>query len=133
MLITWHSRQERRKAERDAAKRAPAQAGAVDAGGAMGACGVVGDGGAMGAGRAVGAGGAADAEANVNMDPVGEWTTQAADPNALRALGVDVVKQKAAAGDREAQWSLGYSLMCEDGVVGKGLHSFTFQLNLSRV
>ena len=58
------SRQERRKAERDAAKRAPGQAGAG------------------------GSGGAAAARANVNMNPVGDWTTQAEDPGVLfRALG----------------------------------------------
>ena len=50
------SRQERRKAERDAAKRAPAQAGAG------------------------GAAGAAAALANLNVDPLGDWTTQAEDP-----------------------------------------------------
>jgi hypothetical protein len=101
------SRQERRKAERDAAKRTPGQAvaGAV--------------------------GGAAAAGANVNMNPVGDWTTQTVDPFAFEALGDDIVKERAGSGDREAQWSLGYSLMCEDGVVGRGLHSSTFQLNLS--
>ncbi len=63
------SRQERRKAERDAAKRALAQAGAA------------------------GAGGAAAARANENMNPVGDWTTQTADPFVLlRELGDDVVK-----------------------------------------
>jgi len=82
------SRQERRKAERDAAKRAPAKAGAA------------------------GAGGAAAAGANVNMNPVGDWTTQTSDPFVLfRALGDDVVKQKADAGDRESQFSLGYRLL----------------------
>ena len=51
------SRQERRKAERDAAKRAPTKAGAG------------------------GAGGAAAAPANLNVNhPLGDWTTQAADP-----------------------------------------------------
>ena len=53
------SRQERRKAERDAAKRAPGQAGAGGAGGA---------------------GGAATALANLSVNPGGDWTTQAADP-----------------------------------------------------
>jgi len=47
------SRQERRKAERDAAKRAPAKAGAA---------------------------GAAAALANLNVNPLGDWTTQAEDP-----------------------------------------------------
>jgi len=50
------SRQERRKAERDAAKRAPARAGAA------------------------GAAGAAAAIANLNVNPLGDWKTQAADP-----------------------------------------------------
>jgi hypothetical protein len=50
------SRQERRKAERDAAKRAPAQAGAA------------------------GAAGAAAALANLNVNAGGDWTTQSEDP-----------------------------------------------------
>jgi len=93
------SRQERRKAERDAAKRAPGQAGAG------------------------GAGGAAAARANVNMNPVGDWTTQAEDPNVLfRALGAEVVEQRAGAGDREAQFSHGYRLLWEaDGGAGTKL------------
>jgi hypothetical protein len=53
------SRQERRKAERDAAKRAPATTGAAGAGGAA----------------------AARAGVNVNVNPLGDWTTQTADPN----------------------------------------------------
>jgi len=68
------SRQERRKTERDAAKRAPAQAGAT------------------------GAAGATAAPANVRVNP-GDWTTQAADSDLLFR--------------------------------GRGLHSFTSQLNLS--
>jgi len=86
------SRQERRRAERDAAKRAPGQA----------------------------AGGAAAARANVITNPVGDWTTQAADPSVLfRALGDDIVKRRAGAGDREAQWSLGYRLVNDaDGAAG---------------
>ena len=52
------SRQERRKAERDAAKRAPGQAGAAGAAGAA----------------------AALANLNVNVDPLGDWTTQTANP-----------------------------------------------------
>ena len=94
------SRQERRKAERDAAKRAPAQAGAAGAAGAA----------------------AALANLNVNVNPVGDWTTQTKDPRVLvRALGAEVVKRRAGEGDREAQWSLGYSLMCEAGVPGTPL------------
>jgi hypothetical protein len=90
------SRQERRKAERDAAKRAPGQAGAA------------------------GAGGAAAARANVITNPVGDWTTQTADPNVMfRARGAEFVKYRAAAGDREAQYSLGYRLVSEsDGGAG---------------
>jgi len=84
------SRQERRKAERDAAKRAPTQAGAA------------------------GAAGAAAALANLRVNPGGDWTTQTGDPAALfRALGAEVVRQKADAGDREAQYSQGYRLINE--------------------
>jgi len=57
------SRQERRKAERDAAKRAPAAAGAAGATGAAGAA-------------------TAAARANVDVNPIGDWTTQAEDPAA---------------------------------------------------
>jgi hypothetical protein len=59
------SRQERRKAGRDAAKRAPAMTGAAVAGGAGGA----------GA-----AAGAAAALANLNVHPLGNWKTQTEDP-----------------------------------------------------
>jgi hypothetical protein len=84
------SRQERRKAERDAAKRAPAQAGAA------------------------GAGGAAAAHASANVNPVGDWKTQAADPDLLvRALGGELVKERAGEGDMEAQWSWGCRLLGE--------------------
>ena len=70
------SRQERRQAERDAAKRAPAQAGAV--------------------------------RAHVSIS-VGDWTTQEEDGSVLyRALGSKIlVKQKADAGDRAAQYAMG--------------------------
>jgi hypothetical protein len=95
------SRQERRKAERDAAKRAPGQAGA---------------GGAAGAAAAA----AALANLNVNVDPGGDWTTQAPDPAVLfRALGPEILKQRAAEGDREAQFTLGCRLVSEaDGLAG---------------
>ena len=99
------SRQERRKAERDAAKRAPGQARAGGAGGAGGAA-------------------AALANLHVNANPVGDWTTQASDPTVLtRALGTpEIVRQRAAAGDREAQFSLGYYLMLvADGGAGRPL------------
>ena len=96
------SRQERRKAERDAAKRAlaqPAGAGGTEPG-------------------AADADAAAAALANVDMNaqPLGDWTTQAEDSMALfETLGeehaYDIVMQRAG---------------------GRGLHSFTFQLNLSR-
>jgi hypothetical protein len=71
------SRQERRKAERDAAKRAPARAGA--------------------AGANQGAAGAAAALANLHVNvnpPLGDWTTQAKDPNVLFcALGPQMVTE----------------------------------------
>jgi len=93
-----HSRQERRKAERDAAKRATRQAGAE------------------------GAGGAAAAHANVNMNPVGDWTTQAEDPVVLfHAIGAQVVEQRARAGDSDAQYSMGFRLVREaDGAEDLG-------------
>jgi len=93
------SRQECRKAGRDAAKRAPSQAGAAGAGGA---------------------GGAATPRANLNMNPVGDWTTQAEDPwLLLETLGDEVVKRKAGAGDREARFSHGSRLVSEaDEAVG---------------
>ena len=89
------SRQERRKAERDAAKRAPAQAGAA------------------------GAGGAAAARANphphvATMNPRGDSTTQAGDPNDLfQSTGPEILKTRADRGDREAQYTLGYWLVSE--------------------
>jgi hypothetical protein len=65
------SRQERRQAKRDAAKRAPR----AEAAGAAGAA-------------------AALANPNVNVNPVGDWTTQAANPKVLfDALGGETVKQ----------------------------------------
>jgi len=74
------SRQERRKAERDAAKRAPDRARAAGAGGAA----------------------AAAARANVNVAPLGDWTTQTEDSWALfDALGAQAVKQRAGEGDRQ--------------------------------
>jgi TPR repeat protein len=95
------SRQERRKAEREAAKRAPARAGAAGAAGAAAALG--------------------NLYVNVNP-PLGDWTTQAKDANALfDALGPQMVKQRAAAGDREAQYSLGFALVAGAGGVGKRL------------
>ena len=62
------SRQELRRAERDAAKRA-AQAGTTAPAAAL---------------------------VNVSTNPGGDWTTQEGDPNLLRfALGTDVMKQEA--------------------------------------
>jgi len=91
------SRQERRKAERDAAKRAPARS------------------------VAAGAAGAAAALANLSLDPGGDWTTQAEDPIALlESLGTEILKQKAAAGDRAAQYSRGCMLMAEAGAYFAG-------------
>ena len=84
------SRQERRKAEREAAKSAPGQAGAG------------------------GAGGAAAGRANVHVNPVGDWTTQTEDYNVLfRALGFESVKRKVAEGDKEAQFSLGEAVQVD--------------------
>ena len=86
------SRQERRKAERDAAKRAPAQTGAAGAGGAAAA--------------------AAFANLDVNGSPGGDWTTQEGDPNVLALrLGAKNLELKADEGDRAAQFSLGCHLM----------------------
>jgi len=97
------SRQERRKAERDAAKRAPAKAGAA------------------------GAAGAAAARAPVNVNPGGDWTTQTEDPNVLlRALGAEMVKQRAGEGDREAQYSLGAWCMSTKADVGLALRTAQF-------
>ena len=91
------SRQERRKTERDAAKRAP-RAGAA------------------------GTAGAAAALANLNVNARGDWTTQAEDPWVLvRALGAGILKHRAGEGDREAQYSQGYSLMSDAGVPGTPL------------
>jgi TPR repeat protein len=102
------SRQERRKAERDKAKRAPARAGAAGDAGAAGAN--------QGAARAAGAA-AALANLHVNVNPpLGDWTTQAEDPTDLyNALGPQMVKQRADAGDRDAQYSLGVRLVGEGG------------------
>jgi len=56
----------------------------------------------------------------VNVNPGGDWTTQAADPDVLvRALGAEMVKLRARAGDREAQFSLGYRLV-NDAESGDG-------------
>jgi len=90
--------QERRRAERDAAKRAPAQAGA--------------------AGATV----AAAALANVNLNPLGHWTTQAEDHFAFRAIGAENVKRMAGEGDGGAQYSQGYRLPSEaEGATGTPL------------
>jgi len=87
------SRQERRKQERDAAKRAAAAAGSA------------------------GAGGSAAAPANLNVNPVGDWTTQTESPSAMyRTLGGEVVARRAAAGDREAQYSQGSLFISAAGV-----------------
>ena len=113
------SRQERRRAERDAAKRAPARAGAAGAEG--------GGGGAAGAGEAgggeggAGAAGATAALANLGVDPGGDWTTQDEDYRVLvRSLGPRVVQQRAIAGNREAQYSLGRVLVAGAGAGDAG-------------
>ena len=81
---------------RDAAKRAPAKAAKAAAAGA------------------------AAALAAVNVNPLGNWTTQTADPTVLiSALGNEIVEQRAGAGDGEAQWSQGWRLVNEaDGGAG---------------
>jgi len=100
------SRQEKRKAERDAAKRAPAKAGAAGAPGAAGGGTVA---------------GAAAAIANLSVNPGGDWTTQAEDPSALlESLGAEVVKQRADAGDKAAQYSQGCLLLAAAGEEGAG-------------
>jgi TPR repeat protein len=98
------SRQERRKVERDAAKRGHGQAQAQAQAGAAGAAGAA----------------APLANLHVNVTPpLRDWTTQAEDPNELaRALGPQMVKQRAAAGDAEAQYCLGYRLMAVAGGEG---------------
>jgi len=69
------SRQERRRATRDAAKRASAHAGAS------------------------GATAAAAALAKLNVHPGGDWSTQEGDPNVYcEALGAEVLIQAAAEG-----------------------------------
>jgi hypothetical protein len=93
------SRQERRKNERDAAKRAP-RAGTA------------------------GAAGATAALADLIVNPLGDWRTQAERPMALlEALGSEIVKRRAREGDGEAQRSLGYRLLSDTGVVGEPLGS----------
>jgi len=89
------SRQERRKAERDAVKRAPAGAGAGGAGGAAAAAAArarvnVNPGGA----GAAGSGGAAAARACINVNPGGDGTTKAEYPDMVFD-GIEDVKQKA--------------------------------------
>jgi hypothetical protein len=94
------SRQERRKAERAAAQHTPAQSWAA------GAAGAAGSGGDWGA---VVAAGAAAALAISNVNLLCDWSTHTEVPVALvRALGGKVVKRKAAAGEREAQYCMGF-------------------------
>ena len=88
---------------RDAAKRAPAQSGAAGT----------------------------SARANANVNPVGDWTTLTADPNLFWPLGTEIVKQRASAGDREAQWSLGCRMMSEaKRAAGQGLYLLHFSAQL---
>jgi hypothetical protein len=72
--------------------------------------------------RKTGAAGAA-AAARANANPLGGWTTQADDPEVLLlALGPETVRLKAAQGDREAQFSWGFDLLCDaPGAVGEPL------------
>jgi hypothetical protein len=91
------SRQERRRAARDAAKRAPGA-------------------------RAAGAAGAAAALADVNMNPVGDWTTETADPYVLfEAVGAEIVNRRAADGDRDGQYSQGFKLVSDAEDAGSEL------------
>jgi len=64
---------------------------------------------------AAGAAGVAAALANMNVNPLGDWTTLAEDPEVLFGAGeradVEMVKRKAAAGDREAQYSIGFLII----------------------
>ena len=70
--------------------------------------------GQVGAASAAGAAGAAAALANLNVNVGGDWTTQAEDPWVLvRAVGAEIVRQRARAGDREAQFSQGYKLVSD--------------------
>ena len=71
------SRQERRKAERDAAKRAPGQAGTPRATGA----------------KALYAAALADINVRINA---GDWSTQIADPEAFLSLGADKLTHRRA-------------------------------------
>ena len=94
--VSMPSRQERRKEVRDAAKRAPARAGAT------------------------GDAGAAPARANANT--LGDWKTQGEDAQLLfEAHGAWVVKQRADAGDQEAQFSQG-SVMMAEADAAAGVH-----------
>ena len=102
------SRQERRRLERDAAKRAPAKAGAA------GAAGAGGSGGSGGGGAGGGGGGAAATLVDVHVNPLGDWSMQAENPwDLIRAIGVEGVRQRAAEGDMEAQFSMGIRTLRE--------------------
>ena len=90
------SRQERRQAGRDAAKRAAAAAREPEP----------------------------EPVNVVPPAPVADWTTQTEDPKLLfRALGAATLRQKAATGDREAQFSLGAVLseVCNVAAAGTPL------------
>ena len=110
------TRQERRKAERAAAKRAPAEATSA---------------GAAGAGGAGGDAAAAAAREHVNVKPLGDWKTQTEDPSVffevlggLNAPGVGVMMaRKADAGDRAAQYSVGWLLLRAAGEDDGGVPS----------
>lgn len=130
------SRQERRRAEREAAK-APARARgareAGDVGDAGRAEGAGSEGGAGGAGGAEGAGAAGGAEASaahanvhvtLNVNNRCGWSKQTEDPNLLfGAFDYEDVKQKAGEGDRGAQYSLGCRLTLTDGEAGTPLRA----------
>ena len=85
------SRQERRRAERDAAKRAPGQAGAAAAAAAAGT-----------------------AQSAAAGESGGGWATQAEEATALfLSLDFDVVKQMADAGDRQRLTLVHFSAQLE--------------------
>ena len=88
----------------------------------MGAARAAGAAGGAGGAGARGAAGAAADLANLNVNPLGDWSTQAEDPQALfGALSLAVVRRRAAAGDREAQWSQGVLLMSMANQLGNYL------------
>ena len=83
------SRKAERKAKSDAAKRAPAHAGAA---------------------VAAGAAGDAAALADVNVNPLGDRSTLEHPDKRYNAVECEALKEMAGEGDRDAQFSFGYLL-----------------------